>query len=220
MHRSPNAVELTGRVDRLDLCKAADGSPAWFTILDYKSSEKKMDAVLLRNGIQIQLPAYLAALRDASAAAAARWSVPQLTPAGAFYINLRGKYQSAGNCEEASEAPLEQHKTAARHRGLFDLSALEKLDKNAISSPSGQFKAQFTKEGKPWTGQCDGRPPEEFQQTLDRVTQLIKDFGLRILDGDASVAPYSKGGKTACEFCDAKSICRSDPWTRQYRMIE
>jgi ATP-dependent helicase/nuclease subunit B len=214
------AVELVGRIDRLDLCKSTEGGPAWFTILDYKSSEKKIDLVLLKNGIQIQLPAYLAALRDTPTPACARWNVKELIPAGAFYINLRGKYKSADTRQEAGQPPLEQHREAAQHRGLFDLGALEKLDANAkTTSPSGQFKAKFTKEDKPWANQNDGRSSVEFRQALDQVTQLIKDFGVRILNGDATVAPYRKGSKTACDFCDAKDICRSDPWTRQYRPI-
>ncbi len=213
------AVELNGRIDRLDLWKSPDNGRAQFTVLDYKSSDKKIDAVLLRNGIQIQLPAYLAAIQNTAQPACAKWGVTELIPAGAFYINLRGKYEPAKTREEADLTPLEQHREAAQHRGLFDLGALEQLDANASTNPSGQFKAKFTKEGKPWSNQNDGRSSVEFRQELDQVTQLIKDFGLRILNGDATVAPYRKGSKTACDFCDAKDICRTDPWTRQYRLI-
>jgi ATP-dependent helicase/nuclease subunit B len=213
-------VELNGRIDRVDLWKSPDNGPAQFTVLDYKSSDKKIDAVLLRSGIQIQLPAYLAAIQNTAQPACAQWGVMELIPAGAFYINLRGKYEPAKTREDANTAPLEQYREAAQHRGLFDLGALEKLDTNAkTTSPSGQFKAKFTKEDKPWANQNDGHGSAEFRQALDQVTQLIKDFGLRILNGDATVAPYRKGSKTACDYCDAKDICRTDPWTRQYRLI-
>jgi ATP-dependent helicase/nuclease subunit B len=214
------AVELNGRIDRVDLWKSPENGPARFIVLDYKSSDKKIDAVLLKNGIQIQLPAYLVAIQSTALSACAQWGVTELIPAGAFYINLRGKYKSANSREDANVTPLEQHREAAQHRGLFDLSALDKLDSNAeTSSPSGQFKARLTKEGKPWSNQNDGQGPLEFRQALDQVTQLIKDFGVRILNGDATVAPYRKGSKTACDFCDTKDICRTDPWTRQYRLI-
>ena len=214
------AVELDGRIDRVDLWKSPGNGPAWFAVMDYKSSDKKIDAVLLKNGIQIQLPAYLVAIQNTALPALAQRGVTELIPAGAFYINLRGKYESAKNREEASLPPLAQHREAAQHRGLFDLSALELLDTNAkTENPSGQFKAKFTQEGKPWSNQCDGQQSVEFRQSLDQITQLIKDFGLRILNGDATVAPYRKGNKTACDFCDTKDICRTDPWTRQYRLI-
>lgn len=215
-------LELNGRIDRVDLWKSHDNGPAHFTVMDYKSSGKKIDLVLLKNGIQIQLPAYLVALQNTALPALASMGVTELIPAGAFYINLRGKYEPAKNRDEASLTPLEQHREAAQHRGLFDLDSLNKLDAtpaSATTGSSGQFKATLTKDGKPWANRCDGQAPAEFQQALNQVTQLIKDFGTRILNGDATVSPYRKGSKTACDFCDAKDICRTDPWTRQYRPI-
>ena len=61
--------------------------------MDYKSGGKKLDAILVEHGVQLQLLAYLNALRH--------WKNPRgifgvnrLIPAGVFYVNLRGEYKS------------------------------------------------------------------------------------------------------------------------------
>src|SRR5439155_8141112 len=53
---------LTGSIDRVDLF-ATDQDEALCLVFDYKSSERKIEPILLANGIQMQLPAYLGVLR-------------------------------------------------------------------------------------------------------------------------------------------------------------
>ncbi len=55
---------LHGRIDRVDLCQREAGADdALCVVVDYKSSHKQLDPVLLRHGLQLQLPAYLNVLR-------------------------------------------------------------------------------------------------------------------------------------------------------------
>jgi len=61
--------------------------------VDYKSGQRRLDPVLLANGLQLQLLTYLTVVR--------RWRNPleifgarSLTPAGVFYVSLRGQYPS------------------------------------------------------------------------------------------------------------------------------
>src|SRR6185437_11739176 len=55
-------LALTGRIDRVDLCRDENGNAAAI-VLDYKSSQKKLDALFVEHGIQLQLLAYLNVLR-------------------------------------------------------------------------------------------------------------------------------------------------------------
>ncbi|HTA95765.1 MAG TPA: PD-(D/E)XK nuclease family protein, partial [Verrucomicrobiae bacterium] len=82
---------LHGRIDRVDLWRDKKTGDALALVLDYKSSSKKLDKVLVGHGVQLQLLAYLNVLRH--------WKNPQevlgvnrLIPAGVFYVNLRGEY--------------------------------------------------------------------------------------------------------------------------------
>ena len=56
-------LALRGRIDRIDLCRQA-GDDALCVVMDYKSGGKKLDAILIEHGVQLQLLAYLAAIRS------------------------------------------------------------------------------------------------------------------------------------------------------------
>ena len=60
-------------------------------VVDYKSSQKQLDPVLMAHGLQLQLLAYLNVLRHWPNPRAV-FGVARLIPAGVFYVNLRGKY--------------------------------------------------------------------------------------------------------------------------------
>ena len=80
---------MRGRIDRVDLWRKENDGDALALVLDYKSSGKKLDRILVEHGVQLQLLAYLNVLRH--------WKNPReifgvnrLVPAGVFYVNLRG----------------------------------------------------------------------------------------------------------------------------------
>ncbi len=56
-------LALRGRIDRMDLCRETDGR-ALCVVMDYKSGQKKLDKILVEDGVQLQLLAYLAAIRS------------------------------------------------------------------------------------------------------------------------------------------------------------
>jgi len=77
---------LHGRIDRIDLCRGTDSDEASCVVVDYKSSQKQLDPLLMEHNLQLQLAAYLNVLR--------RWPNPRpqfgvarLIPAGVFYVN-------------------------------------------------------------------------------------------------------------------------------------
>jgi ATP-dependent helicase/nuclease subunit B len=53
---------LRGRVDRVDVCRTGETGEALGVIIDYKSSARELDPVLLHYGLELQLLAYLGAL--------------------------------------------------------------------------------------------------------------------------------------------------------------
>src|SRR5262249_45273947 len=121
------SLAFSGRIDRIDLWRPKDSEEALCIVLDYKSSQKHLDSLLLANGLQLQLLTYLNVLR--------RWPEPlktfgvaRLLPAGVFYVNLRGKYQREPNRLEALNSVVESRKLAYRHAGRFDARALPHLD--------------------------------------------------------------------------------------------
>ncbi|HWQ93804.1 MAG TPA: PD-(D/E)XK nuclease family protein, partial [Clostridia bacterium] len=62
-------LELIGRIDRVDLCRVGSSDEALCVVVDYKSSGKQLDPLLVAHGVQLQLLAYLNVLRHWPSAA-------------------------------------------------------------------------------------------------------------------------------------------------------
>ncbi len=206
-------LALTGRIDRVDLCLDENGSAAAI-VLDYKSSQKKLDALFVESGIQLQLLAYLNVLRH--------WKNPKeifgvdkLNPAGVFYVNLRGQFENGTRGEILSGAD-ESRRAAYRHAGRFDAGVLAKLDSKRARD---QFNYRLTNAGELHANSIEALPRGEFEKLIDRVEIQLREFGNAIFSGVANVNPYRKGKQTPCEFCDYQAACRIDKWTHKFRVL-
>ena len=206
-------LALQGRIDRVDLWRDPDGG-ALAVVMDYKSGGKKWDAVLVEHGVQLQLPAYLNALRHWKNPRE-RFGVDKLIPAGVFYVNLRGQFES-GKTRDEVLAQADARKLAYRHNGRFDAGALDKLDSKHAHD---QFNYRLTDAGKIYANSAEALPRAEFEALLDGVETRLKEMGRAIFSGEAKVDPYRKGTETPCGFCDYRAACRIDPWTHQWRVL-
>jgi ATP-dependent helicase/nuclease subunit B len=197
----------------VDLWRDPDGG-ALAVVMDYKSGGKKWDAVLVEHGVQLQLPAYLNALRHWKNPRE-RFGVDKLIPAGVFYVNLRGQFESGKTRDEVLEA-ADARKLAYRHNGRFDAGVLPKLDR---AGAADQFNYSRNKDGSLRRGSTEALPRAEFEKLLDGVETRLKEMGRAIFSGEAKVDPYRKGTETPCGFCDYRAACRIDPWTHQWRVL-
>ena len=212
-------LALRGRIDRVDVFREADDKAALCVVVDYKSSEKKLDALLVANGLQLQLLAYLNVLR--------RWPDPQkvfgaaqLQPAGVFYVNLRGKYARESNRTDALAETDDARKLAYRHSGRFDVDALPKLDARPDAVKGDQFNYKKNQDGSVSKVSREAMSAEEFAALLELVEANLLAMGREIFSGSAKVSPYRKGATTACQQCDYQAICRIDPWTHEFRALK
>ena len=208
-------LSLHGRIDRVDLWRDKNNGDALALVLDYKSSSKKLDNILVEHGVQLQLLAYLNVLRH--------WKNPQeifgvkrLIPAGVFYVNLRGEYKGGGTRAEILAEADKARRLAYRHTGRFDAGVLEKLDS---ANTADQFNYRRNNDGSLRKGSVEALSRAEFEKLLDGVEMQLREMGGRIFSGAAQVDPYRKGKDTPCEFCDYQAACRIDKWTHQYRVL-
>jgi ATP-dependent helicase/nuclease subunit B len=207
-----------GKIDRVDLCRKAGGDEAMAVVIDYKSGALKLDEVLMANGLQLQLAAYLSVLRRL-ADAREHFGVSRIVPVGVFYINLRGQTESGKTRSEVLQSREDFRRRRFQHLGRFDESALIMLDSSGASEGS-QFKFRINKDGSPHAGNKDLVKTRHFQQMLDHVEAELLRMGREIYEGAIAPNPYQKGGKLACDNCDYMSICRFDPWTQPYRHLK
>jgi ATP-dependent helicase/nuclease subunit B len=210
-------LALRGRIDRLDLWRDTGGS-AWCVVMDYKSGRQKLDQVLVEHGVQLQLLGYLAAVR--------RWSNPRalpgverLVPAGVFYVNLRGQYDSGDTRAEVLADTDAARRMAYRHTGRFSVDALPKLDRRPGVETGDQFNYRRNRDGSLHKGSTEALPRGEFEALLARVETQLTEMGRAIFAGAAAVDPYRKGSETPCQYCDYRAVCRIDPWTHRYRVL-
>jgi ATP-dependent helicase/nuclease subunit B len=188
-------------------------------VVDYKSSLKRLDPVMMQHGLQLQLPAYLNVLRH--------WTNPRpvfgvgrLIPAGVFYVNLRGNFARSSDRDEIISGADTERRRAYRHIGRFDTRFLPRLDQRPDASEGDQFNYRRNKDGSIRGGSSEAMDSESFHAMLDTIESSLKRMGQSVYAGVTTVDPYRKGTKTACDTCDYHSICRIDPWTHAYRNLK
>jgi ATP-dependent helicase/nuclease subunit B len=197
---------LRGRVDRIDLLRLPENNAALAVVIDYKSSARKVDAVKLHNGLELQLLSYLGWLRQMPAE---HFNASKLIPAGVFYVGLRGGYKGAGSRDDTYTDPDATRRRAFQHHGRFNDDFYPHLDKDELGE---QFTTHYNSR--------NAVTAQEFQSLVDQVEQHLKNFGNRILNGVVEIAPYRKGQETACDRCEFLGVCRFDSWTERFRPLE
>jgi ATP-dependent helicase/nuclease subunit B len=213
-----HSLQLEGRIDRVDLSPSDKKGEAWCVVIDYKSSHKQLDSLMIEHGLQLQLAAYLNVLR--------RWPEPhalfrvqRLIPAGVFYVNLRGKYERDHNRNDALANRAAARKLAYRHIGRFDAATLNLLDARPNATEGDQFNYRKKKNGELHKGSREAMGTSEFEALLDSVEANLKKMGEEIFAGVTRVHPFRTGTLTACTYCEYRPVCRFDPWTQSYRVL-
>jgi ATP-dependent helicase/nuclease subunit B len=212
-------LAFTGSIDRVDLLIDPAARTARVVVMDYKSSGRTVDQALLAGGVQLQLFAYLSALRKLPEAAAL-FGAERVEAAGVFYVTLRGSYQSAELRDEAFEDAAKARREAYKHRGRFIHEWLPQFDKDHLTRRTGdQFSYRLKNDGGLYANATDPVPVHTFNALLDGVEQQLVAMGNAIFAGDISVNPYRHSNKTPCEYCDYGSVCRIDRWTHEFRAL-
>lgn len=200
------SLALRGIIDRVDVFQDPASGKRLAIVVDYKSSPRKIDTSFLAHGIQVQLPAYAAALPHLAR------EHPALEPVGVFYAVLRPKLERQSRRGEALAADASASREAYQLTGRYRESALPWLDTGAATdNASGQFK----------TGRTNEKLSDAaFEALLSDVTQTLRTLAHGVLSGTASIAPYRKSDSdTACAKCDYLAICRMDPWKHPFRSL-
>lgn len=215
------SLKLRGRIDRVDICRDEKSGETFAVVVDYKSSPKKLDALKVANGLQLQLLAYLNVLRAPTVPhPPSPISDSPLHPAGVFYVPLHGASGSTGERAEILSEDEAVRRATYQHAGRFDLAQLARLDNRPGSQPSGQFRYALNKDGSLSKRGGDALPSTEFTALLTQVETNLRRLGESIFAGEVAVSPVRlSASDRACDRCDYRAICRFDPWTQPYRTL-
>ena len=211
-------IAFMGKIDRLDVHPSEDIQGADAVIIDYKSGGKKLDPILLYNGVQLQLLAYLNVVSRLPEIGKHLKTGP-LYPAGVFFVPLRGYSPRQPNRDSARLCHADDRPRAFQHVGCFDLSSLRQLDSRSEVLTGDQIHYQLKKDGTPKKNAWNVMAPETFRATMARTESSIQTMGNRILSGDIKVDPFRHGNQVACQYCPYPTICRIDPAEHAYRTL-
>ena len=194
-------VEITGKIDRIDLAKDATGK--YIRIIDYKSSAKDINLNEVLAGLQLQLITYLDAVCEEK----------DVIPAGVLYFGLtEPKLDKVKNAKNITDEEVEQKiREHFRMNGLVlaEMNVINMMDNNLKDGEkSTTIPVKLKKDGSmDKTSKVVSR--KEFEILQKYVKKTLGDISKEILDGNIDIKPYYnvKNKRKPCEYCVYGSIC-------------
>lgn len=207
------SLELRGKIDRLDIDDAGHAM-----LVDYKSGGKTFKLGQFIHGLDLQLVAYMLAVRGAFLN-----DRGPLHPIGAFYYPLRPPELPAS--KEADPESLSttdsEYFVKCKPDGPFDNNAITILDSLVNAGQSSPwFKIVLTKAGQPDGRSGKGMEPKLFSAILKFGLEKMQSMAREIGAGNIAPMPYKAGKLTPCSTCEFKSICPFDRQRGPYRTID
>lgn len=209
-------MQLQGRIDRVE--KAKGDNDVYLRIIDYKSSDQKIDLNEVYYGLALQMLTYL----DIVITHAEKLIHTRATPAGVLYFHVHNPIVSGEKITSIEELNKEIFKQF-KMQGLLleDLEAIQLMDNSLTSGSSQVVPVELKKDGN-LSKRSSAISKENFEHIQGYVRTLYQHSGNRIISGEVNIAPYQMGEETPCRFCPFKSVCQFDQSfeSNQYRPIQ
>jgi ATP-dependent helicase/nuclease subunit B len=200
-------LSLNGKIDRLDVAEV-DGRKIAL-LLDYKRRAKSFSWSAFYYGLDIQLPIYMLAVRNASAA--------KEDVIGAFYMPVEVKTKSA----TPDELPDRTESLSYKAKGIFNGEFARRLDAITNSGWSKLYNFRITNKDEQYGdyGKSGSLRPEDFEKVLAFTEKKMVELSEEILAGKIDVNPCRLGTESACNYCKYKSVCRFDWQINDYHPL-
>ncbi|MEG0863153.1 MAG: PD-(D/E)XK nuclease family protein [Clostridia bacterium] len=188
-------VMLRGRIDRIDRYDAPNA--VYLRVIDYKSAQQSLDAARTWWGLQLQLLLYLDVCTSA---------IPNGKPAGAFYFYVADPLVES----DTDLAPIVEAKLrdVFQLRGitLTDVEILNAMDAGDVPCvlPSVYLKSGELRK----TAKALNMP--QMLALLEHARQVAAQLASELFSGTNAITPTLDAGRSSCDYCDFKPICRFD----------
>lgn len=192
---------LQGRIDRLDVFRAADAD--WLRVVDYKSGRSGVDLYDAVNGVGVQTWLYLCALQ----AVWEKYAGRPCRPAGAYVFPLADPWVDEG--PDADEQRVRQ----LRLKGwcLRDGEVIGAMD-GAWSGGNSEILSLTSR-----SGALDEGVVNKVLETVEaNAARCVGEIRL----GRVAAQPWREGRETACARCSWGAACRFDARAeKRYRRL-
>jgi ATP-dependent helicase/nuclease subunit B len=203
-------ISLKGKIDRIDLADINGRSVA--LIFDYKKKPQSFSWSRFYHALDIQLAVYMLALAGARIKDRRIDSV-----AGAFYIPV----EAAPAKGTVADSKAGAGKFTRKAKGIFNGQFADALHSELAPGRWDQFYNFFTTKGEPYGhfATSGALRPAEFESLLKFARQKIIQTAKQIVSGCIDITPYRLGGKSPCEYCDYRAVCKFDWQINHYNPL-
>jgi len=173
---SGETMYLNGKIDRVDLKEEEER--IYINIIDYKSGSMALDLTSAYYGLQIQLIFYMEAALET---VKKQYPDQEVLPGGVLYYNIK---------DPVVEKTGEMSEEMVRER------MLEQLQMNGLMYPAVN---ELPKKVRPVS-------QKQFQTLQAHVMGEAVRLGNEIVRGETAPLPYKKGQRTACDYCQFRTV--------------
>lgn len=202
-----NNLELKGFIDRVDIFQNQA------KVIDYKSSQKKLDLNLVRLGFKIQMLLYLEMLTKKQ----------KVQKGAVLYFNTKKRL-------------LKSEISILEKQNPDDYFKLYKMDGYSIDQTFSYIDSDIEKESTilPVKLKKDGTPDkkskiisnEELNEIIHDIVEHIQHLYQQMTEGDISIFPTKSDNNTTdlivnpCPFCCYRPLCHYDVFYNEDHLIE
>ncbi|GAF82110.1 unnamed protein product, partial [marine sediment metagenome] len=206
-------LSLNGKIDRLDIAEV-DGEKIAI-IFDYKRKDMSFSWSKFYYGLDMQLPLYMLAVRNAVGSKTK--FMPSVNVAGAFYMPVEVGPQRATLDEISKKTDTFNYKA----KGIFNGRFFQLLDSAASSGWSKFYSFRITSKDEQYGNYSISAAlkPDDFEKVLRFTEQKILKLVQEILSGGIDVRPYRLSDKSPCSYCEYNSVCRFDWQINDYNPL-
>jgi len=132
------------------------------------------------------------------------------SPAGVLYFHIHNPIVEMKG--DASEEEIEKEilkKFKMKGLVLGDADVVRLMDNKLSTGSSDIISAGLKKDGS-FSARSSIASEQEFNVLQKYVHHSFENIGKDITEGVIDIAPYKKGNKAACTFCNFKSVCQFD----------
>lgn len=179
-------LKIVGAIDRIDVCKD------YFRIIDYKTGRCDSSLKELYYGKKLQLYVYQAVVNDSL----------KLKPAGAYYFPVKNSFVSSG------ESKYSSYKLKGYTVESEDVILDSDIDLNV--NKTSDIINVLRKKDMSLSSKSETLSQEGVVTLAEYAMAMLKQGASEIISGNITASPFVIDGRSACEFCKYKSICRYD----------
>ena len=211
-------IFLTGRIDRVDALETRDGT--YLRIIDYKSGKRDFKLSDVFYGLQVQLAAYLDAVRKSGVplrgpasgmrkSSGGSGTIASYLPGGILYFKIDDPIvKGSGRIADEEIEKAVMRKLKMRGLLLADANIIKEMD-NGIEGTSLIIPASVNKDGVIGKN-TSAATLKRFNLLSKYVGKLLKDLCGEIVKGDVSIKPYKRKRDTSCKYCGFSAVCQFD----------